>query len=180
MDGFIDWVKTLPDKLWGWVKLAADKVLEIGGTLWNNAKAVANNFWEGFKKGLGIASPSYIERAIDDIAERASKLPGEVNTNFQKLKGIKLSNVFENEKIQIEGVANTSQSKQNISALRERGIVGESRGIEKNLSPITIHLHIGTFIGDKAGLKKLERMLREIRIEENSRMDFAFSGGVGE
>src|SRR5690606_10854817 len=33
-----------------------------------------------------------------------------------------------------------------------------------------IHLHVGTLVADKQGLKQLERKLRSIRIEENSRI----------
>ena len=39
-----------------------------------------------------------------------------------------------------------------------------------NRRPVEVHLHIGSFIGDKQGLKQLERMLRQIRIEENGRL----------
>src|SRR5690606_14838522 len=39
--------------------------------LWEKAKSIASSFWEGFKKGLGKNSPSYVERAFMDIEEQA-------------------------------------------------------------------------------------------------------------
>lgn len=90
-NSFIDEIKGLPSKLWNVLLDAANTLLNIGGQLWNNAKRVASNLWEGFKKGLGIASPSFIERAMDDIADRAKDLPGELQKEFSKLKMLDLA-----------------------------------------------------------------------------------------
>lgn len=37
----------------------------LPSVLWNKAKSIASSFWEGFKNGLGIHSPSYVEKAFD-------------------------------------------------------------------------------------------------------------------
>ena len=39
-----------------------------------------------------------------------------------------------------------------------------------NIRQPAIHLHIGALVADKFGLKKLERMLAEIRIQDNMRL----------
>src|SRR5690606_10403837 len=39
--------------------------------LWQKAKQIASEFWEGFKKGLGISSPSHVERAFMAIGDQA-------------------------------------------------------------------------------------------------------------
>jgi len=180
LDGFIDKIKSLPSDIWGILKDAVNTVLSYGGVLWDAAKEIAGNFWAGFKKGLGISSPSYIERAIDNIANRASRLPDEVGYDFQKLKGIKLPSLFDNEKNYIDGHTGISHRLRSSFPFRGKASLNEdSQGSGQGSKLINLHLHIGTFIGDKAGLKKLERMLREIRIEEDSRMgllSFKFGG----
>jgi len=89
-DGFVDYIKGLPGRLWEILLETANQLLSIGGTLWKNAKQAAANLWEGFKKGIGKSSPSYLERAIDEIAERSRKLPGEMARDFNKLSGLRL------------------------------------------------------------------------------------------
>ncbi len=48
-------------------------VSSLPGKLWQKAKSIASSFWEGFKKGLGIHSPSYVEEAFFAIAEAAKE-----------------------------------------------------------------------------------------------------------
>jgi len=45
----------------------------LPGKLWSKAKSIASSFWQGFKKGLGISSPSYVEEAFFAIAEAAKE-----------------------------------------------------------------------------------------------------------
>ena len=89
LEGFTSYVKDLPSKLWETLLEAAEKLLNIIA-LWENAKKAGGKLWEGFKKGLGIASPSYIERAIDAIAERSRKLPDEMARDFGKVSDLSL------------------------------------------------------------------------------------------
>lgn len=68
-DGFISVITGLP----GLVKDVFLRVLSaiggFAGTLWEKAKSVASSLWEGFKSGLGINSPSYLEKAVFQINE---------------------------------------------------------------------------------------------------------------
>ena len=88
LSGFMDNVKDLPGKLWEVMKNAVSKLMNIGGELWNAAKSAGSKIWSGIKNGLGMKSPGYIEKAIDGIAERASKLPGEMARSFSSIKGL--------------------------------------------------------------------------------------------
>lgn len=45
----------------------------LPGKLWDKAKEIASGFWKGFKKGLGIASPSYVEHAFFDMVTAAKE-----------------------------------------------------------------------------------------------------------
>lgn len=82
LNGVVNTIKSLPNKVWNIMKDAGKKVLSVGSTFYDNAKKVASNLWSGFKKGLGIASPSYLERAMDDIADRADLLKDELSSSF--------------------------------------------------------------------------------------------------
>jgi len=87
-EGFMDTVKNLPNLLGDTLKAVVTKIMSFGGELWNAAKKAGESIWGGIKNGLGISSPSYAERAIDAIAERASRLPGEMKQSFSRLKDI--------------------------------------------------------------------------------------------
>lgn len=51
--------------------------------------------------------------------------------------------------------------------------MSNGRGLQNQYRPIVIHNHFGTVIADKQGLKKLERMLESIRIDEQGRKGVA-------
>lgn len=81
-----EWFKSLPGRIASYLSSLPGRVGSIfsdvwnaiwrrisswPGKLWSKAKQIASNFWEGFKKGLGISSPSYVERAFMAIGEQA-------------------------------------------------------------------------------------------------------------
>ncbi len=82
VNGFIGFIRDLPGKVWNVLVQTSSKLLNIGGTLYRNARKIAGNLWDGFKKGLGISSPSYLERAMDNIADRADLLKTEMSKSF--------------------------------------------------------------------------------------------------
>lgn len=43
---------------------AINAVSSLGGAAYNKAKSIGSSLWNGFKDGLGISSPSFIERAM--------------------------------------------------------------------------------------------------------------------
>lgn len=46
-------------------------VSALPGKLYAKAKSIAGSFWRGFKKGLGISSPSFVEMAFINMGEQA-------------------------------------------------------------------------------------------------------------
>ncbi len=90
LTGFIDTIKDLPSKVWNILKDVASRLLNIGGELWDNAKRVASNLWEGFKSGLGISSPSYIERALMAIGDQSKDLVSSMRGDFRSLADLPL------------------------------------------------------------------------------------------
>ena len=81
-----EWFKSLPGRIASYLSSLPSRVSSIFSNvwsaiwnrikswpskLWQKAKQIASDFWEGFKKGLGISSPSYVERAFMAIGEQA-------------------------------------------------------------------------------------------------------------
>jgi len=89
VSGFIDTIKTLPGKLWDILVKAAKKVTEVGGMMWGNAKKMGSQLWGGFKKGMGIESPSYIEKALDNIEKKSKKTLSFLTNDFKKLGNLR-------------------------------------------------------------------------------------------
>lgn len=66
-NGFIKIVQGLPGLV---AKVFQDILSNIGSfvsDLWSKAKEAGSSLWEGFKDGLGINSPSYLEKAVFQI-----------------------------------------------------------------------------------------------------------------
>lgn len=66
-DGFINVVKALPGLIADVFRKILSTIGSFAGSLWDKAKSVASSLWEGFKNGLGINSPSYLEKAMFQI-----------------------------------------------------------------------------------------------------------------
>jgi len=54
----------------------------------NKAKSVGSSIWNGFKDGLGIGSPSYLERAMVTIQKNVSAEVGKIDDSLQKVTGM--------------------------------------------------------------------------------------------
>jgi TP901 family phage tail tape measure protein len=89
-NGFIEWVSKLPSVVWDIVTNVGKVFLDMMRWAWDAAKGFAKGLWEGFKDGLGIHSPSHIERAMWAITkvtgEESARLGEQVRT-MQALAG---------------------------------------------------------------------------------------------
>lgn len=86
--GLIGAITGLPGMVYGILLQIYHKLSSVGGTLYNAARNLGAQIWEGFKAGLGIASPSYLERAMDAIIEKSHQMPIEMLKDAQKLADI--------------------------------------------------------------------------------------------
>jgi hypothetical protein len=81
-DSISDIVMGLPDLLTGAIQDAIAAFTSLGHSAWKAAQNFADKMWQGFKDGLGIASPSYIEHALwaitDTAAEETKRLRSQV------------------------------------------------------------------------------------------------------
>jgi TP901 family phage tail tape measure protein len=74
--GIVDWVNKIPGAVWDAVNSAISAFENMISSAWNAAKQFASGLWDGFKKGLGINSPSLIEKQmwqITDVTQTETK-----------------------------------------------------------------------------------------------------------
>lgn len=81
-NGVRDAINGLPRLVTGIFNRVVDAIKGVVRRAFNAVRDFANGLWEGFKKGLGIASPSYIEHAIWAITgvldEETQRMRGQV------------------------------------------------------------------------------------------------------
>ena len=88
VNGIISWVSQLPtlmsniinnviSTIEGWVKSA-----------WDAAKHFAGSLWDGFKKGLGINSPSFIEKQMTQISQCMADETDNINRYVKTIQGL--------------------------------------------------------------------------------------------
>jgi phage-related protein len=88
VNGFIGWVSSLPGRVWGIMAQVANTIGGFGSWLWEQGRRIAASVWEGFKKGLGIRSPSYIEKAFMAIQDQASETLYQMTKDVNQLNRI--------------------------------------------------------------------------------------------
>lgn len=86
--GMVDTVRGLPGQIWDILTGVAESLINFGPRLWEAAKKAAGRLWEGFKEGLGIHSPSYIERAMTNILWFSREATRQVEADFKRLNGL--------------------------------------------------------------------------------------------
>lgn len=71
VDGFIGFVKNIPNSVRNVFNNVTSFIKNLPGKLFAKAKSIGRSLWNGFKKGIGIGSPSLIERALFAIGDSA-------------------------------------------------------------------------------------------------------------
>lgn len=88
LDGFISFISDLPSRVWDILMGVKDRIISAGSQLWSSARTAASDLWEGFKHGLGISSPSYLEEALKqilDYSEYATKSMGRKMSELNRI-----------------------------------------------------------------------------------------------
>lgn len=89
-NGFVDWVNKIPGAVYGAINNAISAFSNMISSAFSVAADFAKGLWDGFKHGLGIHSPSYIERAmwaITDVTQTETKRLGTHVRTMQQLAG---------------------------------------------------------------------------------------------
>lgn len=69
VNGILNWLNQLPGLVWQVIQNVINTFENMVSSAWDAAKSFAKGLWDGFKKGLGINSPSYIEKAMFQITD---------------------------------------------------------------------------------------------------------------
>lgn len=85
VNGFIGWFQSLPGRVGGILNNVLGTIGNFAGAIWDKAKQLASGFWEGFKKGLGIHSPSYVEKAFFNIQDAGIETIDQMKKNVRSL-----------------------------------------------------------------------------------------------
>ena len=69
VNGILNWLNQLPGLVWQVIQNVINTFENMVSSAWDAAKNFAKGLWDGFKHGLGINSPSYIEKAMFQITD---------------------------------------------------------------------------------------------------------------
>lgn len=85
LDGIVGTITDIPTKITGILFRAIDAFKSLVSRAFNAAKDFASGLWNGFKEGLGIKSPSYIEKAMFAMNDNVN---AEMKTLAKNVSGI--------------------------------------------------------------------------------------------
>ena len=84
VEGLMSFFNGLPGRISGIFNQVLNIISGWGKQLFDRAVSVAGNFWNGFKKGLGIKSPSYIEKAFMNIGKQSDVTLSQLKGDMQE------------------------------------------------------------------------------------------------
>lgn len=87
-NGFIGWINKLPGVVWGALNSAISAFKSMVTAAYNAAKDFASGLWDGFKKGLGINSPSLIEKQMWQITQVTQAETSKLATTVRTMQGL--------------------------------------------------------------------------------------------
>ncbi len=88
VSGMIDAIIGLPGRVGEILRSVINTITGRINDFWSAARTAAGNLWAGFKAGLGIHSPSYIERALANITEASQATVARLSVDFRRLSGL--------------------------------------------------------------------------------------------
>ena len=94
VNGVIGFVTGLPGQVWGVLVAVGNQIMAIGSYWYNQAYNAAVNIWNGFKAALGIASPSYLERAMMNIGDESSRMVDKLESDANQISSINYGDPF--------------------------------------------------------------------------------------
>lgn len=87
-NGIIDVITGLPDLVWDILNDVIGAFKDLVTTAFNAAKDFASGLWNGFKEGLGINSPSFIEEAMFKIDDQAKATGKNLAAHLRTMQGM--------------------------------------------------------------------------------------------
>lgn len=88
IDGIINVITGLPGLVWDILQDVIGTFKNLVTSAFNAAKDFAGGLWDGFKSGLGINSPSYIEEALYAIDDQIGATEGHLGRAIKSMQGL--------------------------------------------------------------------------------------------
>lgn len=88
VSGIVDLITGLPGTVLGILDAVIDAFLGLVSRAFNAAKDFASGLWEGFKSGLGINSPSFIEEAMFAIQATSADTTRDLRGTVRTMQGL--------------------------------------------------------------------------------------------
>jgi len=137
-------------------------------------KSTAIGVWEGIKSGIRTAINGIIRivnnfiNGFNTPAKLLNKLPGVNAPIIPNIPLLATGGKLLGSGMAIVGEAGPELIEKSGSSVRVTPLTTQERaqGVSGAARPIEVHNHFGNVIADKQGLKKLERMLASVRIDE--------------
>lgn len=89
LDGMISAMNGLPGQIHEILHNAVNNIINFGPRLLDAGKQAFGRLWQGVKDGLGIHSPSYIERAMANIMGASQNAMMSVEKSFSRLNALR-------------------------------------------------------------------------------------------
>jgi TP901 family phage tail tape measure protein len=88
VNGILNWLNQLPGLVWQAIQNTINAFTSMVSSAFDAAKSFAKGLWDGFKKGLGINSPSYIEKAMFQISDTMKSETGKISDYVKQVNGL--------------------------------------------------------------------------------------------
>lgn len=88
LNSIVNFLERLPGQCMQVINNAINAFKNMIGSAWDAAKSFAEGLWNGFKHGLGIHSPSYIEVAITNIGKKMATETDNIASYVKKVNGL--------------------------------------------------------------------------------------------
>lgn len=96
IDGIKNKLNNLPKTIKDAVTNAINGVGKLGSTAYTALKNIGSSMWNGFKKGLGINSPSYLEEAMFNISDEGENMRKNLYNTFRRMDKLPQINSLSN------------------------------------------------------------------------------------
>jgi hypothetical protein len=88
VNGVIDFAESLPGKVGDIISNMIGIIKGAATSAFNEMKNIGESLWNGFKKGIGISSPSFIERAMDQVTANMADNVSEIQRHVGALQSL--------------------------------------------------------------------------------------------
>jgi TP901 family phage tail tape measure protein len=87
-DGAMNFINKIPGAVWGALNNAIGTFKSMISSAYNSAKDFGQGLWDGFKHGMGINSPSYIEKAMVQVTKVTDAETKKLGNQVKVLRGL--------------------------------------------------------------------------------------------